>query len=133
MENKTSYTLQDAVAIEMKFKNFEYFADQCQPYEVEEFAVKLIEKATEELRKENEALRKRIDTDWYVVEQNKEIAHLTQSNKELAEKTLDYMVTFNLSTSYTSVEEAKEELPKLFESKKNAAKEWIESLEKSKP
>lgn len=59
MENNKDkpYSLQDAIAIEMKHKNFDLFTKQCQPYEVDIFVDKIISKATEELRKELDSLK----------------------------------------------------------------------------
>jgi len=63
---------------------------------------------------------------------SKELTLLRAQLEEKEEETLDLIVTFNLSTSFTSVDEAKAELPKLFESKKQAAKDWVETLKKEK-
>lgn len=73
------------------------------------------EKATEELRnafdeavESNENLRKEMDglIEIHHLQSQEllsEIERLKESNKELVEKTIDCMVAFNLSTSYTSI------------------------------
>lgn len=42
------------------------------------------------------------------------------------DETLDMITTFNMSTSYTSSKEAQNESPKLYASKKECAREWVE-------
>jgi hypothetical protein len=74
-------------------------------------------------------------TEWgkEMLNELKEIKE-TVTNREVEkmyalDEMLDLITTFNLSTSYKTVEEAKYEVPKLFSSKRKCAKEWIEKNE----
>lgn len=93
MENKTSYTLQDAkneVGVRHGYKSWfgiNLYAVQFTESELYQEAAELYkEKATEELRKENEEMNERLAVRLAtILEANKEIERLTQSNKELEE------------------------------------------------
>lgn len=55
------------------------------------------------------------------------IIHPVEERMYTLDEMLDNIVTFNLSTSYKSVQEAKDECPQLFATKRKAAKEWFEN------